>query len=188
MTEFYTIRKIRTKILYLGSYYSGLGLVDKNAATLQTEQKGCRSCTFKCEDEGVYSNVNDQSPRHEERARDAPLSSVWSRRQDLNLRPHGPEPCALPDCATPRRHAAGRLSARRYECYFTLFFIRCQMFVGGEPHFMRFSVSCPHVFHTFPRRAFSALRVRCGYILLRRKLFSSILARCGKRLLIFAAF
>ena len=33
----------------------------------------------------------------------------WSRRQDLNLRPHGPEPCALPDCATPRRHAAGRL-------------------------------------------------------------------------------
>ena len=50
-----------------------LGLVDKNAATLQTEQKGCRSCTFKCEDEGVYSNVNDQSPRHEERARDAAL-------------------------------------------------------------------------------------------------------------------
>ena len=102
----------------------------------------------------------------------------------MNLRPHGPEPCALPDCATPRRHAAGRLSARRYECYFTLFFIRCQMFVGGEPHFMRFSVSCPHVFHTFPRRAFSALRVRCGYILQRRKLFSNILARCGKRLLI----
>ena len=85
-------------------------------------------------------------------------SLFWSRRQDLNLRPHGPEPCALPDCATPRRHAAGRLSARRYECYFTLFFIRCQMFVGGEPHFMRFSVSCPHVFHAFPRRAFSALR------------------------------
>ncbi len=25
-----------------------------------------------------------------------------SGREDLNLRPHGPEPCALPDCATPR--------------------------------------------------------------------------------------
>ena len=27
----------------------------------------------------------------------------WSGRQDLNLRPHGPKPRALPDCATPRR-------------------------------------------------------------------------------------
>src|SRR4030042_5846270 len=26
----------------------------------------------------------------------------WSGRKDLNLRLHGPEPCALPDCATPR--------------------------------------------------------------------------------------
>src|SRR3954471_4076151 len=25
-----------------------------------------------------------------------------SGREDLNLRPHGPEPCALPVCATPR--------------------------------------------------------------------------------------
>ena len=52
-----------------------MGLVDKNA-TFQTEQKGYRLCTFKCEDEGVYQNVNDRSPRHEERAQDAPLSSV----------------------------------------------------------------------------------------------------------------
>ena len=28
-------------------------------------------------DEGVYTDVNDRSPRHEERAQDAPLSSVW---------------------------------------------------------------------------------------------------------------
>ena len=26
----------------------------------------------------------------------------WSGRQDLNLRPLGPQPSALPDCATPR--------------------------------------------------------------------------------------
>ena len=26
----------------------------------------------------------------------------WSGREDLNLRPPGPEPGALPDCATPR--------------------------------------------------------------------------------------
>src|ERR1035437_9829174 len=26
----------------------------------------------------------------------------WSGRQDSNLRPHGPKPCALPGCATPR--------------------------------------------------------------------------------------
>ena|GEM_PF-3630667 len=27
---------------------------------------------------------------------------LWSGRQDLNLRPRGPKPRALPDCATPR--------------------------------------------------------------------------------------
>ncbi len=30
-------------------------------------------------------------------------SKKWSGREDLNLRPHRPERCALPDCATPRR-------------------------------------------------------------------------------------
>src|SRR5437773_2521569 len=29
-------------------------------------------------------------------------SEGWSGREDLNLRLHGPEPCALPGCATPR--------------------------------------------------------------------------------------
>ena len=27
---------------------------------------------------------------------------IWSGRADSNCRPHGPEPCALPNCATPR--------------------------------------------------------------------------------------
>ena len=31
------------------------------------------------------------------------LSGLWSRRRDLNSRPLGPEPSALPSCATPRR-------------------------------------------------------------------------------------
>ena len=30
----------------------------------------------------------------------------WSGRQDLNLRPFGPEPNALPNCATPRKNGA----------------------------------------------------------------------------------
>ena len=29
-------------------------------------------------------------------------TSLWSEWRDLNSRPHGPEPCALPNCATPR--------------------------------------------------------------------------------------
>ncbi len=36
---------------------------------------------------------------------------VWSGREDLNLRPHRPERCALPSCATPRPKALSR--ARR---------------------------------------------------------------------------
>ena len=33
-------------------------------------------------------------------------SLSWSRWQDLNLRPFGPEPNALPNCATPRKYGA----------------------------------------------------------------------------------
>src|SRR5712691_2591877 len=29
----------------------------------------------------------------------------WSGARDLNPRPHGPEPCALPNCASPRRES-----------------------------------------------------------------------------------
>ena len=32
-----------------------------------------------------------------------PEAGKWSGREDLNLRPHRPERCALPGCATPRR-------------------------------------------------------------------------------------
>jgi hypothetical protein len=44
----------------------------------------------------------------------------WSGREDLNLRLHGPEPCALPGCATPRRSlnnigAAGLKSSIPYK-------------------------------------------------------------------------
>lgn len=30
------------------------------------------------------------------------LITKWSGKQDLNLQPHGPKPCALPSCATSR--------------------------------------------------------------------------------------
>ena len=41
---------------------------------------------------------------------DKPRCFYWSGRQDLNLRPRGPKPRALPDCATPRRHNAATVS------------------------------------------------------------------------------
>jgi hypothetical protein len=39
------------------------------------------------------------------RCRMVRLDEVWSGREDLNLRPHRPERCALPSCATPRPNA-----------------------------------------------------------------------------------
>ena len=44
---------------------------------VHSEEKGCGLSSFECEDEGVYTDVNDRSPNHEERAQDAPLSSLW---------------------------------------------------------------------------------------------------------------
>src|SRR5207249_281313 len=40
----------------------------------------------------------------------------WSGREDLNLRPPGPQPGALPDCATPRRTATIAQPARQDKC------------------------------------------------------------------------
>src|SRR5204863_7906813 len=46
---------------------------------------------------GQVRRVTSQKPCN---SRENP--TLRSGREDLNLRPHGPEPCALPDCATPR--------------------------------------------------------------------------------------
>jgi site-specific DNA recombinase len=40
----------------------------------------------------------------------------WSGREDSNLRPPGPEPGALPDCATPRKSAAVRCRWEGFPC------------------------------------------------------------------------
>ena len=54
-----------------------LGLIIKIAWANRAEVLQIALC--KCEDEGVYKDVNDRSLRHEERTQDAPLSSVWWR-------------------------------------------------------------------------------------------------------------
>ena len=41
---------------------------------------------FQMRGQGSYTDLNDRSPRHEERALDAPLSSVWREVRDLNPR------------------------------------------------------------------------------------------------------
>ena len=42
-------------------------------------------------------------PQHKQKhRREKSLRCFWSRRRDLNPRPLGPEPSALPNCATPR--------------------------------------------------------------------------------------
>ena len=43
-------------------------------------------------------------PHSKKQKKKAPIGTppLWSERQDLNLRPLGPEPSALPSCATPR--------------------------------------------------------------------------------------
>ena len=50
-----------------------------NKCYSQNREEGCRLRSFKCEDKGVYrvyNEVNDRSTNREERAQDAPLSSV----------------------------------------------------------------------------------------------------------------
>ncbi len=46
---------------------------------------------------------------------------IKSGREDLNFRPHGPEPCALPDCATPRN----------FICYYNMF-VKIPLFIGNN--------------------------------------------------------
>src|SRR5664279_3793714 len=89
-----------------------------------------------------------------ERAR----SAKWSGREDSNLRPPGPEPGALPDCATPRtccqeplampstkRFAAKCQKPRLSGC-------RC---VGGNPWAMGGALDCSTDYS-------SLAEIRCG--------------------------
>ena len=48
--------------------------------------------------------ANRADPRRQAKAGD------WSGREDLNLRPHGPEPCALPGLTTPPKKVGARAS------------------------------------------------------------------------------
>jgi hypothetical protein len=56
---------------------------------------------------GIWSGRRESNPRKQlGRLRPEPFGhtriETWSEWQDLNLRPHGPQPRALPDCATSR--------------------------------------------------------------------------------------
>src|SRR4051812_20621368 len=44
----------------------------------------------------------DRMTPSDARCRESLRWMSWSGREDLNLRPHRPERCALPSCATPR--------------------------------------------------------------------------------------
>ena len=59
-----------------------------------------KSCTFPCNNNYYYSemkNINKKSV--------SPIKTHrWSECRDSNPGPHGPEPCAIPNFATPRSH------------------------------------------------------------------------------------
>ena len=61
-----------------------LGFVNKNTAANRAERLQVASLQMR----GRWSllNTNDRIPRHEERAQNAPLSSVWWSRRELNSR------------------------------------------------------------------------------------------------------
>lgn len=47
----------------------------------------------------------------------------WSGRKDLNLRPHAPQACALPGCATPRLERGNKktiLNGKVYQIFFEM--------------------------------------------------------------------
>ena len=78
--------------------------------------EGYRLGAFKCENEGVYNEVNDRSPNHEKRTQDAPLSSVWCGRWDLNPYglPYAPQTYASAYSATTAAFfPAARILCRR---------------------------------------------------------------------------
>ncbi len=65
-----------------------------------TQTQGARS---ESNAETPQGNFGQISGVHIKRRADKRLLVHWSRRRDLNPRPLGPEPSALPNCATPRQ-------------------------------------------------------------------------------------
>ena len=56
---------------------------------------GAKAETFT---ETLHEGIDDEASEVSEKA----IRSDWSGRVDLNHRPHAPQACALPGCATPR--------------------------------------------------------------------------------------
>src|SRR5512136_199573 len=89
----------------------------------------------------------------------------WSGREDLNLRPPGPEPGALPDCATPR-HAASAGTDTRESRLFVRTVAQCSKPRPGLPTVPppsapeRARRSRPRVPPPSPARLGGALRVQ----------------------------
>ena len=55
-----------------------------------------------CSRKRLHPQIPSMFVKTGKRADESQLSFPWSRRRDLNPRPLGPEPSALPNCATPR--------------------------------------------------------------------------------------
>ena len=82
----------------------------------------------------------------------------WSRWQDLNLRPFGPEPNALPNCATPRKWSQWRDSnpwpavyetaALPTEPHWHLSFATSRIRLTRQ-NYTRIAFACQPFFHTF---------------------------------------
>ena len=73
------------------------------------------------------------APKKIRQTKNSALSGfIWSRRRDSNPRPLGPEPSALPNCATPRRNGF------HYKTFFLkkqLFFKRLAIFFSRPQKF-----------------------------------------------------
>ena len=86
------------------------------------------------------------------------IALKWSRWQDLNLRPFGPEPNALPNCATPRKWSQWRDSnpwpavyetaALPTEPHWHLSFATSRIRLTRQ-NYTRIAFACQPFFHTF---------------------------------------